>query len=126
MQEIIAVNQAYAGFSGTLFADAGNNDNRTFTPCTWITDTCSFPAWQMLYKPLPGGQTAIMIINSDSVTTTLSVEFGNVPGLQAGASYQVRDLYAHTDLGVFTGSYTALGLTPHDSAFIVVTPVAAA
>lgn len=118
--ELIAVNQAWAGFAGTMFADAGNNDNRTFTPCTWVSDTCSFPAWQMLYKPLPNGQTAIMIINSDTVTTSLTVDWSQVPGLTAGAAYKVRDLYAHADLGVFTGSYTAVGLTPHDSAFIVV------
>ena len=32
----------------------------------------------------------------------------------------MRDIYTHTDLGLFSGGFTARGLAPHDSAFIVV------
>jgi alpha-galactosidase len=116
--EAIAINQAYAGFSGSEVAHSATNV--TFTPCNGKFKSCTFPSWQILYKPLPGGRTAVQIINSAPGTQSLTVQWAQVPGLTAGGTYRVRDVWAHAELGSFTGGYTAVGLTPHDSAFLVV------
>jgi alpha-galactosidase len=118
--EVIAVNQNYSGFSGTIFKSS--NVSISFSPCTWVQDECSFPTWHYLYKPLPNGATAVLLMNNALDTTSLTVQWGDVPGLTAGATYNVRDLYAHADLGQFAGQYTAVGLTPHDSAMLLLTP----
>jgi len=115
---VAAPRQAYAGFSGSEVARSATNVS--FTSCTWGVHACSFPSWQVLYKPLPGGRTAVLIINSSPDTQSLSVQWSQVPGLSAGGTYRVRDVWAHAELGSFTGGYTAIGLTPHDSAFLVV------
>jgi alpha-galactosidase len=122
--EAIAVNQEYAGFSGSIFLSA--NQYVSFSPCSWIQSDCTFPAWQYLYKPLHGS-TAVLLMNNAAYTTDLTVTFASIPGFSAGSgssggSYTIRDLWAHDDLGSFNTSYTAKGLTPHDSAFILITP----
>jgi alpha-galactosidase len=118
--ELIAVNQAYVGNSGSAFQVS--NTTVEFNPCTWGSGTCSSPSWVYLYKPLPGGATAVMLLNAAPTTQSLTVQFSAVPGMSGTATYTARDVYAHADLGTVSGSWTAVGLTPHDSAFIVLTP----
>lgn len=116
--EVIAINQQYAGFSGSMFAQA--TTNVTFVPCNWFQNSCDFPVWQYWYKPLVNG-TAVLLMNNGLETTSLTVTWADVPGLSGGTSYHVRDVFAHQDLGVYGGGWTAEGLVPHDSALIIVT-----
>jgi hypothetical protein len=79
---------------------------------------CTIPAALWLYKPLSNGDTAVLIMNNDLVSNTLSVQWSQVPGLQAGATYSLRDVGNHADLGSFTGSYTANNVPAQGSVFL--------
>ena len=115
-QEAIAINQDYAGNSGTLFYQ---NDTLTpFAPCGWWLPNCSFPIALYFYKPLSNGDTAILLMNNAPVATTLSVNWSQVPGLQATGTYKVRDLWLHQDMGSFSNSYTCTNIPSHDVCFL--------
>lgn len=107
--EAIAVNQAWAGSPGNEFASS----NETIT----FPGLCHMPAWQMLYKPQPGGATALLLLNHGNFTIPVAVEWDQVPGLTPGGSYQVRDIWAGKDLGPMT-SYNA-NVASHDSVFLM-------
>ena len=84
----------------------------------------AFPA-QFWYKPLPGGATAVLLINNGNATAPLSFSFAAVPSM-AGVphSFAVRDVWAHADLPAATGAFTAPAVGPRDSAFLRFTPAA--
>lgn len=121
--EAIAVNQAYAGFSGSSFFSSAANT--TFAPCGWWSDSCAFPSLQYWYKPLPGGATAVLLMNNGVAAADLSFSFADVPSM-AGVphSFAVRDIWAHADLEPATGVFTAPAVGPRDSAFLRFTPAA--
>lgn len=71
-------------------------------------------------KPLgsfDGGQFGVLFLNRLSVTQNLTVNWSDL-GLAAGSSATVRDLWAHQNLGSFTGSYTATNIPPHGSVML--------
>jgi alpha-galactosidase len=73
-------------------------------------------------KPLgsfTGGEWAVLLLNRLSLSQNLTVNWGDL-GLTAGRTAAVRDLWAHQDLGVFTGSYTATNVPPHGSVMLKV------
>ena len=121
--EVLAVNSAWAGASGTrvLAAEA----NVTWTPCGFWP-TCSARAWEVWSKPLPGGGAAVVVLNHQpSANATVTVPWGALPGLAAactsgGAFCAVRDLWAHANVGSFQEGFTISELAPHDSAFFTV------
>lgn len=129
--EVIAVNQAYAGHSGSPFksADAmvklGEIDYAKVEKGMNYEDVgASFaPSYQFLYKPLEaaGAKTAVLLMNHDSGAQDLTVNFADIPGVTC-TSCKVRDIWARKDLGASTTSYTAKGLASHDAAFLVITP----
>jgi len=102
--EAIAVNQAWAGESGNLFASS------------------STPLWQQIYKPVNSTATAVLLMNQDSSTNSITVTFSQIPSLPSATSYNVRDINAHQDLGSFTTSFTSTNLASHDSAFLLIVP----
>jgi alpha-galactosidase len=120
--EAIAVNQAWAGFSGSVF----KQDNVTMIPLYdgGELDFSEVPAWQMFYKPTAanGAATAVLAMNHGNATVTLSFGFGEVPGLSASSNYKVRDINARADIGTFDGTYTISNLASHDAAFLMITP----
>jgi hypothetical protein len=73
-------------------------------------------------KPLggfTGGQFAVLLLNRLSIAQNLTVNWSDL-GLGGGSSATVRDLWAHQDLGGFTGSYTATNIPPHGSVMLKV------
>ena len=77
-------------------------------------------AKQYLYKPIGAGRVAILLINSDTTTATLTADFSKIPGLTCSVC-KVRDIWNHKDLGVSTGSMD-FKVDSHDCAFLVVSP----
>lgn len=146
--EAIAVNQAWAGESGTPF----NQSNTTLTIGTY---TKGVPLWQCFSKAVGGGGVAVLLVNHGNTTLdVLGFEFGNVPGLKcsggaagagagggnsAGASAggagdssaaggdtagsnvgcSVRDVWAQKDLGVFENEYKVHHIASHGSVFLL-------
>ena len=92
-EEAIAVNQAWAGFPGTLVVDA--------------------PAYQVWAKPL-GGATAALVFNRGTETLDVAVPLAAL-GLPETAT--ARDVWTHTNATV--SAAWAATLPPHDSAFAV-------
>ena len=128
-REAIGVNQAWAGHSGSPFARSASVvthrwlDRAPHTAGPLREVASDAPSWQAFYKPLQpaGAKTALLLMNHDTAAQDLTVEFSAVPGLSCSRC-AVRDIYAKSDLGVFAGSFTARGVGPHDSSFLVVTP----
>jgi alpha-galactosidase len=120
--EALAVNAAWAGAPGTRVA--GAPAAITWAPCGW-SDLCSAPAWEVWYKPLPGGGGAVLVLNHNASSTApvpVAVTFADLPGLACGRTVTgacaVRDVWHHADLGDFTATYTA-DVAAHDSVFLV-------
>jgi len=76
---------------------------------------------QLWTKPLGSGKTAVLLLNDDTKNHTVSVVFQD---LGLGAKVQVRDIWAHKDLGVSTDSFTTDSFGAHDSRFYVLQPAA--
>jgi alpha-galactosidase len=73
-------------------------------------------------KPLgsfTSGQFAVLLLNRSSVLANITVNWSDL-GLVAGNSAAVRDLWAHQNLGNFTGSYTSTDLPAHGSTMLTV------
>jgi len=119
-KEAIAVNQAYAGFSGGLFFSTQETvlltDAHIDSPLT-AEQPVEVANAQYFYKPLGGGKTAVLLINSDDNAATLEVDFSSVPG--GCFACKVRDVWAKKDLGVATKWSGTVG--SHDNAFFVLT-----
>jgi alpha-galactosidase len=91
--EVIAVDQDPVGAQG----------RRVATPATNIE------VWS---KTLSGTNTrAVALLNRGSAAASITVQWSAI-GIPTGAA-TVRDLWSHTDLGSFTGSYTASSVPSH-------------
>ena len=91
--EVIAVDQDSLGIQGRVVATPG-------------TDL------QVWSKPLSGTNTrAVVLFNRSAAATAMTVQWAAL-GLPAGSAL-VRDLWSHTDLGSFDGSYTAASVPSH-------------
>lgn len=119
--EAIAVNQQYAGFSGTIFFSSA--DQTAFAPCGWWLPNCSFPTQQFLYKPLPGGDVAVLLMNNGVAAADIPLTLASIPGWTAGGA-AVRDIWAHATLPPVRGALTAKAVGARDSAFFRLTPQA--
>ncbi len=74
-------------------------------------------------KPLgsfTSGQFAVLLLNRSGTTQNITVNWQDL-GLATGSPAAVRDLWAHQDLGSFTGSFTATNLPAHGSMMLNVT-----
>jgi hypothetical protein len=74
-------------------------------------------------KPLGGfvsGQFAVLLLNRSSSTANLTVNWTDL-GLVAGSAASVRDLWAHSNLGSFAGSYSATNIPAHGSMLLKIT-----
>jgi hypothetical protein len=74
-------------------------------------------------RALSDGSVAVALYNENDAPATLGVQFTGL-GWPAGTAASVRDLWAHADLGVFTGAYPAAGgvsVAPHETRLLRLT-----
>lgn len=133
-KEVIAVNQAWAGESGNLFASSRRTMTVTspvskkqgsLSSATEVQTTVAL--WQQWSKKVNAATlaTAVLVMNNGLAKEDITVTFADVPafkGLSSTQTYSVRCLYGHKDLGVFSGTY-ALALEKHDSRMLLITPI---
>ena len=99
--EVIAVDQDPQGNQGRLVASPGTN-------------------LQVWAKTLAGTNVrAVVLLNRGSGTASITAQWSAL-GIPTGAA-TVRDLWNHTDLGSFTGSYTASTVPSHGVVMLKVT-----
>jgi len=116
-KEALAVNQAWAGFSGSSFLEGTEKVHFKGNEGAF-----SVSAWQYWYKPVGGGKIAVLLMNHATTSASLTLTFSTVPGIPAGTTtVAVRDIWAQQDVGVKTTSYSVT-LNSHDSAFLMLTP----
>ena len=132
--EVLAVNQAYAGESGTPFKQATERvelaslNTALVHPSMTVEDMLNVgpleaSSWQYFYKPMAwdGTKTAVLLMNHVNATVDLSLSFSDVPGL-ACTTCHVRDIWHHADLGAFDSTFKATAVGAHDCVFLVLTP----
>jgi hypothetical protein len=61
----------------------------------------------------------VVLLNRGAAAASITVQWSAL-GIPAGAA-TVRDLWSHTDLGTFSGSYSAPFVPSHDVAMLKVT-----
>jgi alpha-galactosidase len=103
-KEVIAVNQDKLGVQGKKVASTAGNGGK-------------LDVWA---GPLEGNAHAAVLFNRGSVAASITAHWTDI-GLTATAKANVRDLWAHKDLGAFTGSYTAT-VPSHGVVMIKLTP----
>eukprot|EP00912_Choanoflagellata_sp_UC4_P000470 UC4_evm8s293 len=123
--EILEVSQSYSGHSGSPFSSSEKTVLLTDAHIEALEyeSPVETPSWQAFYKPLePNGaaKTAVLLINSDTSSQTITVNFKDVPEVTCTTCH-VRDIFAKKDLGTFDGKWSA-SVESHDSAFILITP----
>ena len=156
--EVLEVNQAYVGGdAGGLYHVSEEYVTLVHTgKYEWSNMSVSLPRHQYFAKPLrlarggSGGveRVAVLLVNSGSEASHMSINFHAVPGLEQSAqsllatdetntadktmtannschtdsignSYHIRNLWKHEDVGVFACSWSTL-VDAHDAAFVVV------
>ena len=117
------VNQDYAGFSGSLFAQS--NTTEQFKPCSWWARAdCGFPVTMSLYKPLSGrdarhSSMAILLMNNGAEAADLSFTWEQVPGLEAAHGCTLWSIWEGKSLGAVKGAgFTAKAVGSRDSVFL--------
>ena len=127
--EAIAVNQAWAGDSGTIFAESSRQVSMVVETVTELggqgnyqETTFSVSDWQQWAKRLPDGKSAVLLMNNADETQEVTLRFDQIPAFVDATigDFEVRDLWARADLGTFSDSMS-VSLESHDSAFLVVT-----
>lgn len=130
--EIIAVNQAWHGHSGSPFSSSSelielDSVNYAAMPRDdkdAVTGATIAPATQYFYKPIDATHTAVLLMNHGLVKKDLTFKLADVPGLScAAAGCQVRDIFDRKDIAQASGSYTASGVASHDAAFLMLSNV---
>ena len=127
--EVINVNRAYVGDSGGVYESAAETVELTdafiearlgegLGEGLGEERRVTAAKYQKLAKLLPGGQVAVLLMNSDTAAQTLEVDFSKVPGVTC-TSCHVRDIWNHKDLGTFSGSWSG-PVDGHDAAFLVI------
>ena len=75
---------------------------------------------QVWSKPLAGANTrAVALFNRGTAAASITVQWSAL-GIPTGAA-TVRDLWSHTDLGSFSGSYLASSIPSHGVVMLKVT-----
>ncbi len=71
------------------------------------------PELEIWAGPLTGSSQAVVLLNrGDSNSDQITVKWSDI-GFPIDHSATIRDLWAHQDLGVFTGNYTSPKIDPH-------------
>jgi alpha-galactosidase len=131
-REAIAVNQAWAGHSGSPFKQSATNitlsgfADQTEKPIIGDNGVAKggetpLPSWHFFHKPLGSGKVAVLLMSHTEAEQSLTLHFADVPGLSCSRC-SVRDVWLREDVGVHNDRYTATGLAGHDSAFLILSP----
>ena len=133
-REAIAVNQAWAGHSGSAFYRSPNTvtlgavnhaavQKGMGLPQLAALGPTVAPQHEYYYKPLEAGgkRTAVLLMNNGFNAADLRLAFKDIPGVKCTRCH-VRDIWERRDLGNFDGSYLAKGVAPHAAPFLVITP----
>ena len=120
--EAIAVNQAWAGSIGGLVFES--QQTVVLQHCAWIwagDPNCTLPIEQQIYKPLPDGAAAVLVMNhGEGALASPGVKLASVPGLAcAPGPCHVRDVNAHADLGSVSDTLPVPTLASHDVFYVV-------
>mmetsp|Transcript_78936 Transcript_78936/g.236530 ORF Transcript_78936/g.236530 Transcript_78936/m.236530 type:complete len:459 (+) Transcript_78936:23-1399(+) len=121
-RDAIAVNQEYAGFSGSLLTQSAVLTR--FTACDWAAGvSCEWPSSMVWYKPLGRRDArrsvmALLLMNNANQPAKLSVEWAAVPGLSGHRSCTVFDVWQRRSLGPHAMNFTAEAVAPRDSVFV--------
>jgi len=104
-KEIVAVNQDPLKKAG----------DRVYTNSCGESSSTTCQVWS---KPLANGSYALVLYNSGAATHNITASFSLIGW--SGAQATVRDLWAHANLGTFTGSFTAQ-VPSHGNSMVTVT-----
>jgi len=110
-KEVIAVNQDPLGIAGDRYANYTNGGQIWAKPITG--DKPKTKAWAV-----------ILYCANEFLGVDLTVKFAeHLPGWPTGhTTATVRDLWAHTDLGTFRGTFSASDIGPHAVVMVKITP----
>lgn len=104
-EEVIAVNQDSLAIQGyTLYSNGVNG--------------VGAPKGYAFYKPLSDGSIAVVLLNRTDAPATIVLTFAD---LGMTGSVTVRDLWAKSDVGTYTTSYTATAIPAHDNVMLKLT-----
>jgi alpha-galactosidase len=123
--ELVSVNQQPATRQGMGLVRIATG------PCGGGAPAPPLPCETWARPPGDDGAHYVLLFNPNDPTNaadpasgpnaTLTVSWAAL-GLPAGSSAAVRDLWAHADLGSFTGGYTGAAILPHEARTLKVTP----
>ena len=134
-RDALAVNQDYAGFSGSRFEQTAE-DLVEFNACGWshsylnrTNASCAWPRTMSLYKPLSGRDVrasimAVLLMNNGDAPSDLSFEWAAVPGLErvnsvAEAGCVVYDVWRSRSVGRVAGPrFACAGVASRGSCFV--------
>ena len=72
--------------------------------------------------PLHDGSQAVVLFNrAHTGSEQITVHWSDI-GFLTDQAAAVRDLWSHTDIGIFTGSYTSANIDSHSSMMLKITP----
>jgi len=126
-REAIAVNQAWAGHSGSPFKESDArvrlaDFTHLLNGVVTVHGDGTVASWQYFQKPLGGGRVAVFMMNHGPTAQTLSLAPADVPGL-ACRDCHVRDVWSRRDLPRLTQyHHFAADVASHDSVFLVLSP----
>ena len=133
-REAIAVNQAWAGHSGSPFKSSDKSVQLDATDWAALekgaplesVGAATASSWKYYYKPMltGGAKTAVLLMNNDDSAQDLTLSFADIPGVTC-TKCAVRDIWAKKDLGTFDTTYVAKGVASHDAPFLIITPASA-
>jgi hypothetical protein len=119
---------------GNLFASSRKTVSVTTNPLkqgngykAQAAQSIDVGVWQQWSKKINAetSATAVLLMNNGLDTTTVTLNFADVPSLKSFSTtqaYSVRCLYGHKDLGEYSGTFE-VALDSHDSRLLMVTPV---
>eukprot|EP00933_Yihiella_yeosuensis_P005239 TRINITY_DN109718_c0_g1_i1.p1 TRINITY_DN109718_c0_g1~~TRINITY_DN109718_c0_g1_i1.p1 ORF type:complete len:443 (+),score=87.47 TRINITY_DN109718_c0_g1_i1:73-1401(+) len=129
-KEAIAINQAWAGHSGSPFKQseelievyAQDNIKRLIS---WgqKPGPSQVPVFQYFYKPLDKQRVAVLLMNHGSSKATMTFDFKEVPGLSCEKCL-VRDVWSKSDIGTVEKTFFT-DVETHDAAFLVLSAATA-
>ena len=115
--DALRVNQAWGGFSGSVFLQASTN----ITLHDLVNATGPIPLWQAFYKPLGDevGSVAVLVMNHDAAPATIAIPLTLVPGLASAVnSVKAFDVWEQKAIGPISTSWSVT-LRTHQSAFVI-------
>lgn len=131
--ELIGLNQDSLGVQGRRVASTKSIGNKD-----WLSEADSLQGMpsdtavpppvpsgtlEVWAKPLSDGSVGAILLNRGSSAADITVQFSDLPWLKNASSYTVRDLWAKSDLGTATSSYTGKAIATHAVDVLRITPV---